>query len=298
MIVNGYSSSVRSAYNRRIGSSGVMKRGMSLYLQKESIGSKEVSHLSASPLRFQSHHLPIRLWSKSDDDCNDIPSFSSSSNIDNMKWGMEQDWELEELVPNYTIESSIGSTYATFWTQLRHSSSPALASCSEEELESKYRSLFDDALTKRKNKPLQPCGPSPTTLSDWDIYPYLEKSLYMSGKSPDGSEIRFEIQSLVQQTGTEQQPSYVESIDGVIYELIHAPSDHRQQEVKSMKNDLSLMENARSLTISIYNGTKESIAEKGFVMWYLEPFFYLTVLFMPPLFIFLCYGVFLPLFNL
>ena len=86
----------------------------------------------------------------------------------------------------------------------------------------------------------------------------------MSGKSPDGSEIRFEIQSLVQQTGTDQQPSYVESIDGVIYEL--APSDHRQQEVKSRKNDSSLMENARSLTISIYNRAKESIAEKGFVI--------------------------------
>lgn len=69
-----------------------------------------------------------------------------------MQWGMKQDWELEDLVPKYTIESSKGSNYAMFWTQLRQSSSPALSSCSEEDLESRYRSLLDDALTKRKNK--------------------------------------------------------------------------------------------------------------------------------------------------
>lgn len=100
---------------------------------------------------------------------------------------------------------------------------------------------------------------------------------------------------LFDQAETDWQPSYVESIDGEIYELIRASSDHRLQEVKSRKNDLSsLIENARSFTVDITNGVKESITGKGFIDWYLEWFFEIPCkLLVPPGLIYLIYLLFL-----
>ena len=103
-----------------------------------------------------------------------------------------------------------------------------------------------EVLTK---KLLQQSGPSPILLSDWWISSSPTNALFISGKLPNGSSIWFPIQCVgsleddghapffpFDETATQYQgssnvmdPSYVESIQGVIYEL-GIPSRQRQQQ--------------------------------------------------------------------
>uniref|UniRef100_A0A7S3PW96 Uncharacterized protein n=1 Tax=Chaetoceros debilis TaxID=122233 RepID=A0A7S3PW96_9STRA len=115
------------------------------------------------------------------------------------EWILEEDWMLQDQVPQFTISSSsrifrlCGGTSSdtvksteekslhrvTFWTQLRHSS-PLLSQKTEDQLEKRYRVLYNqnwhdvndvqnNFMTKGKQRMIIPCGSSPELLTDWCI---------------------------------------------------------------------------------------------------------------------------------
>lgn len=99
----------------------------------------------------------------------------------NDKWDLEEDWMLQDQVPLFTVKSSSnihfvdssasrrGGNVVTFWTQLRHST-PILSYRTEEELETRYRALYDLRTVANENihrHNIPSCGPSPELLTDW-----------------------------------------------------------------------------------------------------------------------------------
>ena len=115
------------------------------------------------------------------------------------EWDLDEDWILIDQVPLFTVHSSRkrSNTAVTFWTQLRHSV-PQLSCRSEEELEKRYRILYDqnvklltkeyanhdiDSLVVKKTrittKEMIQGGASPEFLTDW----WMEEHSHSSSSS-------------------------------------------------------------------------------------------------------------------
>lgn len=126
-------------------------------------------------------------------------------------WQPSEDWALLDSVPKFTVGS--GDCTATFWEALAASSS-VLAKRTAAELEKRVRVLASE-------QQVPPSGPQPVVLEDWVR---LEDGRYTGRVTGTGGSFIWITVARAGKLASDPStdPSYIEALDGRIYELSRA----------------------------------------------------------------------------